>query len=273
LQLSVEQNPASTSYPSNRRNGLPLGTRLRRALHKLITGKKFPAAGRPRYSPEEKREAEAKVISNPRNQAIVARAVETASLTIAGNEYGISRERVRQLCAKAGVSIRPIRKAKTDSRIAAKREASRLKHLPENRFLARVQKTESCWLWIGAKTLGYGHFGWPPSSGFAHRAAWLLYRGPIPEGMRVSQTCDRRDCVNPDHLKLRTQKEVVEKREARRIAGAYSMKKTPKTHCKRGHEYTPANTYTWKTYRFCRACVNLRSLKYQAKKQLEVAHV
>lgn len=58
-----------------------------------------------------------------------------------------------------------------------------------------------CWLWIGGTYKnGYGVF----QNKSAHRTAWKIYKGPIPNGMCVLHKCDVNPCVNPNHLFLGT---------------------------------------------------------------------
>lgn len=72
-----------------------------------------------------------------------------------------------------------------------------------------IPVTESgCWIWIGATYLnGYGQFFINKIVTGAHRAAWMLFKGEIPKGMRVCHTCDVPCCVNPAHLFLGTAKD------------------------------------------------------------------
>lgn len=80
----------------------------------------------------------------------------------------------------------------------------------EVRFWAKVDKTSSpngCWLWTGSKhPEGYGCFDWHEiGEQRAHRIAWILTHGKIPDGKYVLHICPGKhntQCVNPDHLEI-----------------------------------------------------------------------
>lgn len=74
-----------------------------------------------------------------------------------------------------------------------------------SRFAAKwiAEPNSGCWIWTAAgNENGYGHIGFRRRVEKAHRAAWLLFHGPIPDGMDVLHRCDTPPCVNPDHLFL-----------------------------------------------------------------------
>lgn len=83
------------------------------------------------------------------------------------------------------------------------------------RFMAKVDQSGDCWLWTAhVNADGYGVFRFDGQMGGAHRFAYRLLVGPIPEGMELDHLCRTRHCVNPAHMEVVTHAENV-RRSAR----------------------------------------------------------
>ena len=82
------------------------------------------------------------------------------------------------------------------------------------RFAARVgpRTAAGCIEWQGAFHIsGYGYLRHRPADvQLAHRAAWYLAHGRIPEGMHVMHKCDNKRCVNAEHLRLGTREDNMQ---------------------------------------------------------------
>lgn len=106
------------------------------------------------------------------------------------------------------------------------------------RFWRKVERGDGCWQWIGglnANGYGYLHYSrntMPQRSVLAHRYAYTLLVGPIPEGLQIDHLCRNRACVNPAHLEPVTSAENTR----RGLLGV------PRATCPHGHPYDDENT-------------------------------
>lgn len=124
---------------------------------------------------------------------------------------------------------------------------------PEERFWSKVERAgpDDCWHWTASHNQrGYGTFwsGKQPTS--AHRFAYELAHGPVPEGLTVDHLCNNPPCVNPAHLR------TVTFAENNLASSSPSALNARKTHCPRGHPYDEENTLLMRGRRYCATCHN-----------------
>ncbi|HEY9413733.1 MAG TPA: HNH endonuclease signature motif containing protein [Pseudonocardia sp.] len=148
-------------------------------------------------------------------------------------------------------------------------------NLVHTRFFAKVNKTSSCWHWTGTLNKeGYGSFSTRGKTSPAHRFAYQLLVGPVPDGLQVDHlchgwdddcaggsTCLHRRCVNPEHL------EPVPAGVNNARGNSPSAAASRRTHCPRGHAYDETNTaITAAGWRRCRECRRFTEAKRSAGK-------
>lgn len=120
-------------------------------------------------------------------------------------------------------------------------------------FWATVRKTRGCWLFTGRTDRdGYGRF----RNEGAHRVAWRLTKGPIPDGKWVLHSCDTPACVR--HLWLGTHIDNVRDaiRKGRPFGyGAWPPEKRScharqgwATRRARGWHYPPGRAQGWRSW-------------------------
>jgi hypothetical protein len=115
-----------------------------------------------------------------------------------------------------------------------------------------VAEPDECWLWKGTRTArGYGGFWDGERMVGAHRFAYELLVGPIPDGLQLDHLCRNPPCVNPAHLEAVTHAVNLQRGE-----------RAQRTHCPQGHAYTAENTLRHGGKRKCRICHNGRQRRY-----------
>lgn len=131
------------------------------------------------------------------------------------------------------------------------------------RFWSKVDLsagTDGCWLWTGCtQAPGYGRFRIEPRTVYAHRFAYELLVGPIPDGMVLDHLCRTPACCNPLHLEAVPQRVNVER-------GARNGMQR-RTHCANGHAYEGANLIETARGRVCRQCKNERNAAYKRRQR------
>lgn len=108
-----------------------------------------------------------------------------------------------------------------------------------------------CILWDGPKVFTHGNwYGRLVGKRMilAHRFSYEVSVADIPDGMVIDHLCRNGLCVNPKHLEAVTNVVNVMRGE-----GA-AARNARKTHCNKGHELTPENTYNRRNRRACKTC-------------------
>lgn len=135
---------------------------------------------------------------------------------------------------------------------------------PLERLMADATTTSQGCILFGGATIskGYGQISVHGRQMLAHRAAYELLVGPIPDGLVIDHQCHNRDltcrggdaclhrrCINVEHLEPVTGAE-----NTRRGHGGWIN--ASKRHCPSDHAYDEANTHWYDGRRYCRACNN-----------------
>lgn len=135
-----------------------------------------------------------------------------------------------------------------------------------DRFWSRIEEAPGgCLLWTGKPDRnGYGRVHLDGRHGrveYAHRAAYYLAHGEWPPaGVDGDHHCPNKLCCreHPDHVRF-----VPHAENTLRSATAIAALCARKTHCLRGHPFSPENTQlvrrgNGRTERCCKTCEALR---------------
>ena len=94
-------------------------------------------------------------------------------------------------------------------------------HLQELIRTGHPDKSDECWPWPGARnSKGYGLIWFDGRMQLAHRVAYELHIGPIPDGLMLDHICHERACFNPRHLQPVTNSQNMQNRAGLNVNNA-----------------------------------------------------
>ena len=126
---------------------------------------------------------------------------------------------------------------------------------PTRRFSFGVYARGDCWERRGRPydRNGYSLFSSAGRTTTAHRFAYEVAKGPVPQEMDVDHLCQHRWCVRPSHLEAVTHQENCRRGDA-------GLQLATRQRCKNGHLYSEANTRLDAAgARVCRTCQRVAS--------------
>lgn len=130
---------------------------------------------------------------------------------------------------------------------------------PIVRLKLRMKVVGECWL-CPPHQGGYNTISVNGKTKLSHRVMHELTVGPIPSDLTLDHTCRNRNCINPKHLEIVTQKENI-----LRGVGVTAIN-AKKTHCPKNHLLSGENLYiSTKGRRECRICRRNQVKKFRAK--------
>lgn len=117
-----------------------------------------------------------------------------------------------------------------------------IEHVTERvieRLMNKVDKTDDCWNWTGAKTAnrknskGYGYINVNGRPFYVHRLSFLIANGSLTEGLVIDHLCNNTLCINPEHLAEVTNKHNSTRspKHSSNVPGGYNARSI----CKYGH--------------------------------------
>lgn len=144
------------------------------------------------------------------------------------------------------------------------RPIPRLTQREIDRFFQQVNRTDTCWIWVGyVRPDGYGHMtirrAGIQRSILVHRIAYQVLKKRLSIHRVLDHQCRNKRCVNPGHLRA-----VTDRTNLLSDPATMTYQNKHKRYCLRGHPLFGKNLYVYPQshHRCCRQCRNITQQRY-----------